>query len=170
MNKTLIILSFALVVACSPVEVPEQNLVERNGMVYEINSSTPFNGISLTYHPNGQIELMTSFKDGVKDGSQILYYLNGQLIRRNNYKNGKFHGVQEIFSESGVLEEAKIYKNGKQHGVQDLYLEGRLDIRSYWTDGELDGDPEFYDETGSLRSEEIEEIFHLLPLLEETRE
>jgi antitoxin component YwqK of YwqJK toxin-antitoxin module len=102
---------------------------------------------------------MTSIKDGVKDGSQTLYYQNGQLIRSNNYKNGEFHGVQKKFSKSGVLEELENYKNGKTHGVQELYLEGRISIRSYWTDGELDSDPEFYDKDGNLIIDDWNSLF-----------
>ena len=160
-NKLFSLFLLLIIASCSKeeIEVSEQNLVERNGIIYEINSTTPFDGISLKHHSNGQIELMTSIKDGVKDGSQTLYYQNGQLIRSNNYKNGEFHGVQKKFSKSGVLEELENYKNGKTHGVQELYLEGRISIRSHWTDGEVDSDPEFYDKDGNLIIDDWNSLF-----------
>lgn len=203
MNKILIILSFVVLASCAPNEIPSRDLVERNGIKYEINSQTPFTGVSTEYyldtiiknefedrvllqrttfkkgikngfyesfHLNGQLKVKENFKDGYRDGLLEEYGENGQLIRRNNYKNGNFHGVQERFSESGVLEELKNYKNEKLHGVQDSYLEGRLQFRSYWTDGELDGDPELYDETGSLISHDFLSDVVLPPPLEEILE
>ena len=201
--KLTTIIGLLLLAACAPNEVPSKDLIERQGLTYEVNSQTPFTGVSVEYyldtiiknefeervllqrttfekgiknglyesfHLNGQLKVKENFKDGYRDGLVEGYDKNGQLIRRNNYKNGKFHGVQERFSESGVLEELENYKNEKLHGVQDSYLEGRLQFRSYWTDGELDGDPELYDETGSLISHDFLSDVVLPPPLEEILE
>ena len=68
MYRVLVVLSFALLAACSPNEVPSEHLVERQGVFYEINSQTPFTGRSVSYHKNGQLESTVNWKDGKKDG------------------------------------------------------------------------------------------------------
>ena len=53
-KKGIIFLSVFLV-SCSN-EVPFDKLVERQGITYEINSTTPFTGSSVSYYENGQLE------------------------------------------------------------------------------------------------------------------
>ncbi|SVE32657.1 uncharacterized protein METZ01_LOCUS485511, partial [marine metagenome] len=51
MKQLLTILCLVLLVSCSPPpEVPSDKLVERQGITYEINSTTPFTGIEVSYH------------------------------------------------------------------------------------------------------------------------
>ncbi len=55
MKKLLTILGLVLLVSCSN-EVPSDKLVERNGITYEVNSTTPFTGSSVGYHDNSQLK------------------------------------------------------------------------------------------------------------------
>ena len=48
MKKLLTILCLVLLVSCSN-EVPEDKLVYRQGITYEVNSTTPFTGQSVKY-------------------------------------------------------------------------------------------------------------------------
>ena len=64
MKKLLTILCLVLLVSCSN-EVPDDQLVERQGITYEINSQTPFTGSSVTYHENGQLKKRVDYKKGV---------------------------------------------------------------------------------------------------------
>jgi len=56
MDKILNILSFVLLVSCGPKELASDQLVERQGVHYEVNSTTPFTGVVVDYHDNGQLE------------------------------------------------------------------------------------------------------------------
>ena len=126
MKKLLTILCLVLLVSCSN-EVPSDKLVERNGITYETNSTTPFTGSSVNYYEDGlrvengkpqvnYTELMfrRNYKNGKKDGLQeIFYYENGQLLRRENYKNGYRGGLWEYFDEEGNLTETKEWKDGE---------------------------------------------------------
>ncbi len=132
MKKLLTILCLVLLVSCSPPpEVPYDKLVERQGITYEINSTTPFTGSSIDYYSNGQLESRGTFKDGKMDGLLETYHENGQLSFRGNYKNGKPEdGVYERFREDGELQSREIYKNGEQDGLQEYFWNGRL-LKSY---------------------------------------
>ena len=88
MKQLLTILCLVLLVSCSN-EVPSDKLVERDGITYEVNSTTPFTGSSVEYHDNGQLE------------------------KRGNYKNGKQDGLFEFFNENGNLTSTQTYRNGE---------------------------------------------------------
>ena len=123
MKKLLTILCLVLLVSCSN-EVPEEELVERQGITYETNSTTPFTGSSVSYHENGQLKSRENYKDGKEDGLYERFYGNGQLDLRENYKNGKKDGLYESYYENGKLYSRGIYKDGKEDGNSDLYQNG----------------------------------------------
>jgi len=99
MKKLLPILCLLILVSCSN-EVPVDQLVERNGITYEINSQTPFTGGFVNYHENGQLKERGYFKNGKEDGmwegfeenGQIeftSYYINGKKVKRKKYLKSK---------------------------------------------------------------------------------
>ena len=47
------------------------------------------NGVERTYHPNGQLESKTNWKDGELDGLYKEWYEDGTLAEEENWKNGK---------------------------------------------------------------------------------
>ena len=112
MKKLLTILCLVLLVSCSN-EVPDDQLVERNGVTYQVNSETPFTGSSVGYHENGLLKEKGNFKDGKRDGFQEIYYDNGRLWVRENHKDGKLDGLVEYFSPYGVLNGIEEYKDGR---------------------------------------------------------
>ena len=69
--------------------LPRNQLVERQGIKYEINSTTPFTGSSVVYHDNGQ------------------------LLSRGNFIDGKLNGLGEIFDENGNLTKTETYRDGE---------------------------------------------------------
>ena len=113
MNKILVILCLVFLVSCSPKEVPIDLLVEMQGIKYEVNSHTPFTGISFENYGNGQIKKRINYKDGKEDGLWEYYYDNGQLEKKANYKDGKPDGLWEKYSEGGELESTDCYDNGE---------------------------------------------------------
>ena len=152
MNKILIILSLVLLVSCSSKEIPYENLVVRQGVHYEVNSQTPFTGVSVEYHENGQLNNRTSYKDGKKDGLVEDYYENGKLNNRTSYKDGKKDGLVEDYYENGQLNNRTSYKDGKKDGVDEQYYEnGQLRLKGNYKDDKIeDGSFEEYNENGQL--------------------
>ena len=70
-------------------EILIDQLVERGGISYEVNSTTPFAGVTLDYDENGQLQ------------------------QRSNYKDGKLEGLFEWFDEDGNLTKTEEYKDGE---------------------------------------------------------
>ena len=125
MKKLLTIFCLVLLVSCSPPpEVPSNQLVERQGIKYEINSTTPFTGSSVSYHENGQLKSRENYKDGEIDGLYEGFYDNGQLETRTNYKIGTEEGLQEEFFDNGQLQEKRNIENGELVLHQTFNQEG----------------------------------------------
>ena len=113
MKKLLTILCLVLLVSCSN-EVPSDKLVERDGITYEVNSTTPFTGSSVSYWINGQLLLRKNYKNGKEDGLWESFHDNGQLEYRGNYRDGEPEGPWEFFNEDGNLIGTQMYRNGER--------------------------------------------------------
>ena len=112
MKKLLPILCLLILVSCSN-EVPLDQLVERNGITYEINSQTPFTGSFVNYHENGQLESKRNWKDGNPDGLWETYHENYRLESKVNWKEGKEEGLWEYYDEEGNLTKTEKWKDGE---------------------------------------------------------
>jgi antitoxin component YwqK of YwqJK toxin-antitoxin module len=89
MKKLTILIAMLIAIGGCSNEVPYDQLVQRGGLNYEVNSQTPFTGSIVGYHENGQLEVKGNYKDGLEDGLSENYYENGQLKLTGNYKDGK---------------------------------------------------------------------------------
>ena len=90
-RTTLLITSVVLMVGCSK-SIDEKNLVNRDGLKYEANKKTPFNGKTVSTYDNSQRELEGSYRDGKKDGQFTYWFKNGQKLKEGIYKDGKEDG------------------------------------------------------------------------------
>ena len=155
MKNFLPILFIFIFTSCSK-EVPSNQLVERNSIVYEVNSQTPFSGSSISYYPNGQKELKKNFKDGELHGRYEALYESGQAQLKSNYKDGKMHGFHQTFHENGQLNYEGTLKNGKVDGpLKNFHDNGELEAEVNYKEGLiLDGSYETFDASGyiSLRT------------------
>jgi antitoxin component YwqK of YwqJK toxin-antitoxin module len=156
MKKLLTIFCLVLLVSCSN-EVPHDQLVERRGITYEVNSTTPFTGISIKdystieggiYREGFKNGLATGFKERfthegvleyrydfyIEDGERVEvtedYYPNGQLKR-------KFHYVRKNEEVDSISNES-YYENG-QLWFKNNYLTGHGE--SYHRNGQLQCGP-----------------------------
>lgn len=94
--------------------IDASRVVEREGLVYEIGVDTPFSGLVVDTFVDGQLEEQTSYKDGLKHGSEATWYNNGQLRSKCNYKNGEKDGMWIKFSKDGTVQLQKQYQDGKR--------------------------------------------------------
>jgi len=142
MKKLLTTLCLVLLVSCSN-EVPEENLVERQGVAYKINSTKPFTGIKVSESTSREGVISTrkeKYKKGLKEGLyEEVYYKNGQLEYKLNFnKNGYEEGLQEHYYENGQLSYRVNYKNGYEEGLSEYFdEEGNLTKTEEYKDGEL---------------------------------
>ena len=73
-----------------PVQtVDASKLVPKDGLMYEGDSETPFTGVVVAKHENGQKASETTFKDGKPEGPAIAWHDNGQKAAEGIFKDGK---------------------------------------------------------------------------------
>ena len=166
MKTLLTILCLLILVSCSPTpEITSDQLVERQGITYEVNSQTPFTGISVEYYLdtiiNNEFEervLKTriTFKDGIREGLKESFHPNSQLEVRGNYKNGLVEdGLYEYFDKDGNPTDTKEYINGETFDIKFEYSDlGQPEEKTYYKNGREVSKTEFsYYENGQLRSQ-----------------
>ena len=167
-NTLLILSSIIVIVSCSVKEVKTDQLVNRNGLDYEINSTTPFTGISLEYHENGQLKEKVNIKDGKANGpsevyskegvirskidwkegdivGMMVYFENGQLMKKTGHSNKKPQGIFAEYYPSGQLKEKMNYEDGKLMGVVERYYDdGQLQEQESYENGDLSASEKYY--------------------------
>jgi len=95
------------------------SLVERQGIKYQVNSSTPFSGNYIMY---------------VDDNPFC-------IEEAGSYRNGKLHGPLEGYEGCGVAYSYKTnYRNGLENGKYQQFAEGYLEMEGNVVDDEVDGE------------------------------
>jgi antitoxin component YwqK of YwqJK toxin-antitoxin module len=65
------------------------------------------------YYPNGQLEYVGKFENGVEHGEWIYYYENGTRKFVENWRNGVEHGVHYDYSPDGQVYREMHYDQGR---------------------------------------------------------
>jgi hypothetical protein len=124
-------------------EVDASRLVTRNDTVYEVNSNTPFTGVSFRYafangppiervtFREGKVRVRENLKNGLREGLFERYLENGTLTYRANYKEGKYDGLSETYRDNGTLMLRQNYKNDKLDGLVYIYSRNGM-LSSLW--------------------------------------
>ena len=94
--------------------VDASKLVKRSGLIYERDSETPFTGVMVKNHENGQKEKEATYKDGKQDGLATTWYENGQKWSEATYKDGKVEGLATTWHENGQKAREETLKDGKK--------------------------------------------------------
>ena len=74
-----------------------------------------------SYHPNGQIAIMTAMKDNLATGPYYSFYENGQVKEQTNMKRGYHDGPYESFYETGEIKEISEWEAGFGVGEQKIW-------------------------------------------------
>ena len=89
-----------------PVQtVDASKLVKRGGLFYEGDSETPFTGVAVTKHENGQKELEATFKDGKDDGLSTMWRENGKKKAEATFMDGKVVSETKWDEEGNEIKE-----------------------------------------------------------------
>ncbi len=91
-------------------------LVERQGLYYEINSETPFTGLLRDVYPNGQKKREGNLVRGVLDGGMTAWYENGQKKYEGNFVNGKADGLVTTWYDNGQKKSEEVWVGGASQG------------------------------------------------------
>ncbi|PHR70183.1 MAG: hypothetical protein COA67_08625 [Lutibacter sp.] len=81
------------------------------------------NGTAKVYYENGKLAGIGKFSNGEMTGKYIEYFPDGKTYRINHYQNGKLDGMSIAYYENGKTEETGSYKNGKEIGYWNAYEE-----------------------------------------------
>ena len=100
LTLSIALLTLLVLGGCSN-EYSKEQLVERGGLIYEVNSQIPFTGSNEWFYEDGQLQRKRNYKDGKEDGLYESYHENGQLKSKRNYKDGKEEGLSENYDENG---------------------------------------------------------------------
>ena len=87
-------------------------LVERDGLMYEGDSETPFTGAAVRKYANGQKAAEGTLKDGKQEGLITGWYENGQKSAEATFKDGKKEGLETQWHENGQKKSEVIWKDG----------------------------------------------------------
>lgn len=151
MNKLLGLIILFAVISCGQKEIDLNQLVEKNGLYYEIGSDRPFSGTAINLYENNQTESIWTYKNGIKDGPHIRYLSNGTIYAKSNFKNGLNDGYYESYYDNGLLKEKRNYISGIKDGsFEYFYPNGELNYRNTFENGALNGPFEHYTESGLL--------------------
>jgi antitoxin component YwqK of YwqJK toxin-antitoxin module len=141
-----------------------ETLIDRNGLLYEVNGQKPYtgdvfelykdgsrkstgslkggryNGLNTLWYENGQKKQELTYKNGKKDGLDTYWFENGQKQFEGTYKDGKFDGLSTSWYENGKKMSEQTYKNGKKNGLETVWYEnGQKKQELTLKDGEVDG-------------------------------
>jgi uncharacterized protein (TIGR02145 family) len=142
----IIILLIVVVASGCTKEVKKDALVERNGLMYEVNSDKPFSGKAVYAYD------MTSYKDGKKHGHDI-DFSGDSKIWDILYKDGKVQAVKTWY-ENGQQKYEESRKDNKLHGLKKTWYEnGQIEVEAPFNAGNFQGSVKMWYENGQQKSE-----------------
>ena len=152
MKKIFLTTLIFSVVSCSVPEVPNDSLVERNGITYQVNSDKPYNGKAIEYHNNGQAAVISTYKKGKKVQDEN-FRKNGTPEYKAVYDKNRTIIGEEYFYANGQLQwkwscEGEIENDICPYEEQYEYYEnGQLAAKATFKNGEV-VNQEAYKENG----------------------
>ena len=87
--------------------------VERDGLWYEGDSETPFTGVRVEKHENGNKKREATYKDGKVEGLWTGWHENGQKAYEKTLKDDVEEGLWTSWQENGQKAGEEIYKDGE---------------------------------------------------------
>jgi antitoxin component YwqK of YwqJK toxin-antitoxin module len=83
-------------------------------------------GVSIHYHPNGQVWKKTPFSKNQVNGIAEVFLENGQLLSSSQYMNGIREGLSVRYWDSERVASEEVYSNGKLFSGRYFNLCGEL--------------------------------------------
>ena len=136
-----------------PVQTVDlSKLVERDGVMYEGDSETPFTGVRVEKHENGKKSREQTYKDGKPDGPWTVWHENGQKKWEETFKDGKNEGLLTRWYESGQKKWENTYKDGKEEGLQTFWHEnGQKSWEQTYKDGKKVSETKWDEEGNEIK-------------------
>ena len=122
----------------------EEELEEREGIVYLKGSDTPYTGKVFGLYENGKKKQEGNLKDGKPNGLWVNWHENGQKGEQVNFKDGKEDGLNVAWYDTGEKELEYNFKDGKkdrlwliwhkngQKAAERNFKDGEMLSEKYW--------------------------------------
>ena len=89
-----------------PVQAVDfSKLIERDGLMYEGDSETPFTGVAVDEWRRGKKWFNSPYKDGKPEGLTTVWHPNGEKASELTYKDGKEVSKTEWDEEGNEIKE-----------------------------------------------------------------
>ena len=108
----LIVLPLLLIVGCSK-PINEETLIEKGGLLYEVNGQKPYTGDVFELYKDGSRKSIGTLKGGRVNGLWTIWYENGQKKGEGTFKDGKKDEVHTGWYENGQNKQEGTFKDGK---------------------------------------------------------
>jgi antitoxin component YwqK of YwqJK toxin-antitoxin module len=143
----LVIIAFFL--ACEKNDIPESDLVVKDGLIYKKGSRTPFTGREKARVENKIIEY--DIVDGIKHGEFLLYYEDGTLEIKGTIERNKNVNKWQYFYPDGSLESEGYFVDDRPEGRWIwLYPGGQLKEEGSYHKGKRIGWWRQFDTSGNV--------------------
>ena len=153
-HTLLIITALMLIVGCSSDPIDVDKLVERGGLLYEVNSDKPYSGPVFSLYENGQMSEEGTLKNGKADGKATEWNKNGQKSLEATFKDGELDGRETHWYVNGQKSYEGTYKDGERVGKWTLwYKNGEKQGEENYKDGKADGLVTWWHENGQKKLE-----------------
>ncbi|MDP1879638.1 MAG: hypothetical protein Q8K60_01700 [Parachlamydiaceae bacterium] len=83
-------------------------------------------GISIYYHPTGELKKKVPYCKNLQDGTEEIFYKNGQLLQEANYSQGKKHGKTTRYWQNEKISALEEYCNGQLQDAEYFDQNGNL--------------------------------------------
>ena len=132
------------------VAVNEEEVEEREGVLYIKGSDTLYTGVQSVFYANGQKMSEYTYKNGKVDWLQLGWYKNGQKRNEVNWKDGKLHGLDVWWHKNGQKRWESNYKDGKMDGLSVYWHEnGQKRSEENYKDGnKVEGSAKYWNSKG----------------------
>ena len=94
-----------------------------------INDAGRYEGVAISYYPDGMIEQEVPYEDGLIHGVMRRYWPDGELSKEVHYQAGEQEGLERSYHPNGTLEMERNWVAGHLQGrmtVQDTLQRMRL--------------------------------------------
>ena len=140
----------AALVGCEKIIDAEQ-LQDRQGIGYEVNSTEPFTGTVISRYENGQKKSEGNFVAGKPEGIDSRWYEGGQKKLQARWAAGQLEGIATKWNENGQKKSEANYVSGQRDGVQITWHEnGQKQSEGNFVAGKEDGIHTYWRKDGSL--------------------
>lgn len=115
-------------------------------LAYEVNYlNNQKNGVSKEFYLNGNLRLVSNYKNGKLNGSYLSYYRSdGKLKSSSNYKEGKLNGASITYFPSGKKKNETEYKDDMvKRCIREWNEQGELIAETYYKNGRMTGFKDF---------------------------